>query len=249
MAGHSQFKNIMHRKGAQDAKRARIFAKIAREITVAARSGLPDPGSNPRLRAALASARSANMPKDNVDRALKRAVGGEDGTVYEEVRYEGYGHGGVAVIVEILTDNRNRTASEVRSCFNKYGGHLGESGSVSFCFERIGSLEFGTDKFNFDRVFEAAVEAGADNVETMGEILEVTCSLEVFAHVRDYLIEHLGDPLQAKVIWRPLNTVNCDEDTAKTVIKLIDVLEDNDDVQNVYGNFEVSDEVAQKLSM
>lgn len=248
MAGHSQFKNIMHRKGAQDAKRARIFAKIAREITVAARSGLPDPGSNPRLRAALASARTANMPKDNVDRALKRAIGGEEGVLYEEVRYEGYGPGGVAIIVESLTDNRNRTASEVRSCFNKYGGHLGESGSVSFCFERIGLLEFDAGKFKIDHVFEAAIEAGADNVETMGEVLEVTCSLEAFAPVRDYLSEHLSDPLQAKVIWRPLNTVGCDEETAKTVFKLIDVLEDNDDVQNVYANFEISDEIAQKLS-
>lgn len=249
MAGHSQFKNIMHRKGAQDAKRARIFAKIAREIMVAARSGLPDPGSNPRLRAALASARSANMPKDNVDRALKRAIGGEDGTVYEEVRYEGYGPGGVAVIVESLTDNRNRTASEVRSYFNKYGGNLGESGSVSFCFERLGVLEFDIGKFNFDQVFEAAVEARADNVETISDVLEVTCSLDAFAAVRDHLIENLGDPLQAKIIWRPLNTVECNEDTAKTLIKLIDALEDNDDVQNVYANFEVSDEIAQKLSI
>ncbi len=249
MAGHSQFKNIMHRKGAQDAKRARMFAKIAREIMVAARSGLPDPSSNPRLRAALASARSANMPKDNVERALKRALGGEDGTVYEEVRYEGYGPGGVAIIVESLTDNRNRTASEVRSCFNKYGGNLGETGSVSFCFERIGLLNFGDTKFNFDQVFETAVEAGADNVEATPEGLEVSCSMDAFALVRDYLIENLGDPLQAKVVWRPLTTTACDEDHAKTLLKLIDALEDNDDIQNVYANFEISDEVAQKLGL
>lgn len=249
MAGHSQFKNIMHRKGAQDAKRARIFAKIAREIMVAARSGLPDPNSNPRLRAALASAWAANMPKDNVDRALKKALGGDDGTVYEEVRYEGYGPGGVAVIVETLTDNRNRTASEVRSHFNKYGGNLGETGSVGFCFERIGILHFEKNKFTFDQIFEAAVEGGADNVEPMDDVWEVTCSMEAFATVRDHLIENLSDPLQAKVIWRPLSTTPCDEDTAKTLIKLMDVLEDNDDVQNVYANFEVSDEIAAKLEL
>lgn len=248
MAGHSQFKNIMHRKGAQDAKRARAFAKIARELMVAARSGLPDPNSNPRLRAALASARAANMPKDNIDRAMKKALGGDDGTIYEEVRYEGYGPGGVAVIVETLTDNRNRTASEVRSYFNKFGGNLGETGSVNFSFERIGLLHFDKTKFNFDQMFEAAVEGGADNVETIEEILEVTCSMEAFAQVRDHLIEKLGDPLIAKIIWRPLTTISCDEDTAKTLIKLIDILEDNDDVQNVYANFEVSDEIAARLT-
>jgi YebC/PmpR family DNA-binding regulatory protein len=249
MAGHSQFKNIMYRKGAQDAKRAKTFAKISRELMVAAKSGLPDPNSNPRLRAALAAARAANMPKDNVDRALKKALGGDDGTVYEEVRYEGYGPGGVAVIVETLTDNRNRTASEVRSYFNKFGGNLGETGSVSFCFERVGLLHFDKSKFDFDKVFETAVEGGAGNVETVDEVLEVTCSIDAFAVVRDYLIEHLGDPIQAKVIWRPLNTTPCDEDTAKTLVKLLDALEDNDDVQNVYANFEVSDEVAAKLEL
>lgn len=248
MAGHSQFKNIMHRKGAQDAKRARKFAKIAREIMVSARSGLPDPSSNPRLRAALASARAANMPKDNIDRAMKRALGGEDGTVYEEVRYEGYGPGGVAVIVESLTDNRNRTASEVRSYFNKYGGNLGETGSVGFMFERLGILHFDSSKHDYDTVFEAAVEAGADNVETHDSIHEVSCSMDSFASVRDCLHDKLGDPIEAKIIWKPLNTIACDEGTAQTLIKLIDVLEDNDDVQNVYANFEISDEIANKLS-
>ena len=248
MAGHSQFKNIMHRKGAQDSKRARAFAKIAREIMVAAKSGLPDPHSNPRLRAALASARAANMPKDNVDRAMKRAIGGDDGTVYEEVRYEGYGPGGVAVIVESLTDNRNRTASEIRSYFNKHGGNLGETGGVSFMFERIGMINFDASKLTFDKVFESAVEGGADNVETIEDIHEVTCSLDSFALVRDHLHDTLGDPLEAKVIWKPLNTIACDEDTAKTLFKLIDALEDNDDVQNVYANFEISDEIVKKLS-
>jgi YebC/PmpR family DNA-binding regulatory protein len=249
MAGHSQFKNIMYRKGAQDAKRARMFAKIAREIMVAAKSGLPDPNSNPRLRAALASARAANMPKDNVERAMKRALGGDDGTIYEEVRYEGYGPGGVAIIVESLTDNRNRTASEVRSTLTKYGGNLGETGSVGFMFERLGMLQFDSIKFDFDKVFEAAVEAGAENVETLEGTHEVTCSMDSFASVRDQLHETLGDPIEAKIIWKPLNTIACNEDTARTLFKLIDILEDNDDVQNVYANFEVSDDIANKLSV
>lgn len=248
MAGHSQFKNIMHRKGAQDAKRARIFSKISREILVAVRSGMPDPCFNPRLRAALASARSANMPKDIIDRAIKKATGEGDHTNYEEVRYEGYGPEGVAIIVETLTDNRNRTASEIRSYFNKYGGNLGETGSVSFCFERLGLLHFDKNNFSFDQVFEAAAEIGADNIEESTESIEVICSLETFAEVRDYLLEHLGDPLEAKIIWRPLNYIDCEEGTAKTLIKLIDLLEDNDDVQNVYANYEMSDETLKKMN-
>jgi YebC/PmpR family DNA-binding regulatory protein len=247
MAGHSQFKNIMYRKGAQDAKRARAFAKISRELMVAVKSGLPDPHSNPRLRTALASARAANMPKDNVDRAIKKALGGDDGVQYEEMRYEGYGPGGVAVIVESLTDNRNRTAAEVRSYFNKHGGNLGETGSVSFMFDRIGLIRFDSTKISFDKIFEAAVEAGADNVEEGEESLDVTCAMESFADVRDKLSHDFGDPVEAKVIWRPLTTTPCDEGTAQTLLKLIDVLEDNEDVQNVYANFEMSDEVLQKL--
>lgn len=247
MAGHSQFKNIMHRKGAQDSKRARMFAKITREIIVAAKSGLPDPATNPRLRSALASARSANMPKDNIDRAIKKAVGGEDNTNYDEVRYEGYGAGGVAVIIEGLTDNRNRTASEIRSIFSKNGGSLGETGGVAFQFERVGLIRFDLSK-GFDTVFEAAVEAGADNVDTTEDALEITCPMDDFASVRDNVMKALGDPIEAKVIWRPLNTISCDEETARTLIKMIDALEDNDDVQHVYANFEVTDEVAQKLA-
>lgn len=247
MAGHSQFKNIMHRKGAQDSKRARMFAKITREIIVAAKSGLPDPATNPRLRSALASARSANMPKDNIDRAIKKAVGGEDNTNYDEVRYEGYGAGGVAVIIEGLTDNRNRTASEIRSIFSKNGGSLGETGGVAFQFERVGLIRFDQSK-GFDTVFEAAVEAGADNVDTIEDALEITCPMDDFASVRDNVMKALGDPIEAKVIWRPLNTISCDEETARTLIKMIDALEDNDDVQHVYANFEVTDEVAQKLA-
>jgi YebC/PmpR family DNA-binding regulatory protein len=247
MAGHSQFKNIMYRKGAQDAKRAKMFAKIAREILVSVKAGGPDASSNPRLRAALASARAANMPKDNVDRAIKKASGNEDMGQYHEVRYEGYGINGVAVIVETLTDNRNRTASEVRSNFTKHGGNLGETGSVGFCFERLGVLHFEAAKFDFDKVFEAAVVAGADNVETIEGIQEVTCPMDSFASVRDALIETLGDPIEAKIMWRPLNTTSVNEDQAKTLFKMIDVLEDNDDVQNVYTNVEIADEILQKL--
>ncbi|MCE2715881.1 MAG: YebC/PmpR family DNA-binding transcriptional regulator [Pseudomonadota bacterium] len=248
MAGHSQFKNIMYRKGAQDAKRAKMFAKIAREIIVSVKSGGAEASSNPRLRAALASARAANMPRDNVERAIKKASGGEDLSNYEEVRYEGYGIAGVAVIVETLTDNRNRTASEVRSTFSKNGGNLGETGSVGFCFERLGVLHFAVSKFNFDQVFEAAVNAGADNVETLDDLYEVTCPMESFAAVRDSLIETLGDPHEAKIIWKPLTTVAANEEQAKTLFKMIDTLEDNDDIQNVYTNVEISDEVLKKLS-
>lgn len=247
MAGHSQFKNIMYRKGAQDAKRAKMFAKIAREILVSVKTGGQDASSNPRLRAALASARAANMPKDNVDRAIKKAIGGEDLSQYEEVRYEGYGISGVAVIVEALTDNRNRTASEVRSTFSKHGGNLGETGSVGFCFERLGVLHFEAAKFSFDKVFEAAVIAGADNIETIDGVHEVTCAMDAFTSVRDALIEALGDPIEAKIMWRPLNTTSVNEDQAKTLLKMIDILEDSDDVQNVYTNVEISDEILQKL--
>lgn len=245
MAGHSQFKNIMHRKGAQDAKRAKMFAKIAREIIVAARIS-PDATSNPRLRAALAAARAANMPKDNVDRAIKKVAGGEDTTVYEEVRYEGYGPSGIAVIAECLTDNRNRTASEVRSAFSKHGGNLGETGSVGFMFDRVGLIVYPVSH-TFDTVFEAAVMAGAENVETTEDGHEVTCSLDMFATVRDTLHTSLGDALEAKVIWRPNITAPCDEETAKTLMKLVDVLEDSDDVQHVYTNADISPEVMAKL--
>ncbi len=247
MAGHSQFKNIMYRKGAQDSKRARVFAKIAREILVSVAAGGAEASSNPRLRAALASARAANMPKDNVDRAIKKALGNDDLSQYHEVRYEGYGIAGVAVIVEALTDNRNRTASEVRSTFTKHGGNLGETGSVGFCFERLGVLHFETAKFSFDKIFEAAVSAGADNVETIGDLIEVTCPMDAFASVRDALIETLGDPQTAKVMWRAVNTTVVNEGQAKTLLKMIDVLEDSDDVQNVYTNVEITDEILQKL--
>lgn len=248
MAGHSQFKNIMHRKGAQDAKRAKAFAKIAREIIVSAKSGLPDPNANPRLRAALASARAANMPRDNIDRALKKALGGEDTSTFEEVRYEGYGPAGTALIVEVLTDNRNRAASEIRSAFSKYGGNLGETGSVSFMFDRLGVIRLPKTVGNFDSLFEVAVEAGAENLEESDESFDVITSMDDFAFIRDALIEKFGDPLEAKVVWRPQSAIDCDEEAARKVLKLIDVLEDSDDVQNVYSNFDVSEDVLAKLT-
>lgn len=238
MAGHSQFKNIMYRKGAQDAKRAKIFTKIIREITVAAKSGLPDPNSNPRLRTALAAAREANMPKDNIDRAMKKALGGDDQTNYEEVRYEGFGPGRIAFIVEGLTDNRNRTAPDVRAAFNKNGGALGESGSVSFMFDRIGLILYPKSTAPDDVIFEAALEAGADNVESFEEGHEIVTSMEGFAGVRDALTSKFGDPQQGKIIWRPQTTTLVDVDTARSILKFMDVLEDHDDIQNIYGNYE-----------
>lgn len=249
MAGHSQFKNIMHRKGAQDAKRSKIFNKLAREITVAAKGGLPDPQANPRLRAAIMAARQQNMPRDRIDRAIKQGTpGGGDDTNYEEVRYEGYGPGGVALIVEALTDNRNRTASEVRSSFTKYGGSLGETNSVSFMFNRVGALYYPAATADADTVFEAALEAGADNVESDENGHEVTTTVETFGAVRDALEARFGAPESARLTWKPLNTVAPSEDAAASLLKLLDVLEDNDDVQVVEGNFDISEELMAKLT-
>ena len=247
MAGHSQFKNIMHRKGAQDAKRGKIFTKLIRELTTAAKLGLPDPAANPRLRSALQAARVANMPRDTIERAIKRGAGGDDGANYDEIRYEGYGPGGVAVIVEALTDNRNRTAGEVRTAFTKAGGTLGETNSVSFGFERIGQLLYGADKGDADTVMEAAIEAGAEDCSSDDEGHEVVTKVETFQSVRDALEKTLGEPKSAKLIWRPLNTVPVDAETAATLVKMLDQLEDSDDVQNVYANFEMSDAVLQQL--
>ena len=248
MAGHSQFKNIMHRKGAQDAKRAKVFTKIIRELTTAARTGLPDPDGNPRLRAAVIAARDANMPKDTIERAIKRGAGGADGENYEEIRYEGYGPGGVAVIVEALTDNRNRTASEVRAAFGKFGGNLGESNSVSFMFERKGVIHYPLKAASADAMFEAALEAGADNVESDADGHEVTCAPDDFSSVRDALEAKFGVPDQARLSWRPMTTVQVDGDAAQTLFKLLDVLEDNDDVQTVSANFEVAEDVLARLT-
>jgi YebC/PmpR family DNA-binding regulatory protein len=248
MAGHSQFKNIMHRKGAQDAKRARQFAKLIREITVSARQGLPDPAFNPRLRAAMAAAREANMPRDTIERAVKKATGAGGGDDYTEVRYEGYGPAGVAVIVEALTDNRNRTASDVRSAFSKYGGALGETNSVSFMFSRLGVIQFPAGVATADAMLEAGIEAGADNVESSDDGHEVTCAIEDFFAVRDALEEKFGEPASAKLEWRAGTTVTLDEDKATGLLKLMDALEDNDDVQNVYANFDIPEDVMARLS-
>jgi YebC/PmpR family DNA-binding regulatory protein len=248
MAGHSQFKNIMYRKGAQDAKRGKLFTKLIRELTTAARVGSPDPLANPRLKAAIVAARGANMPKDTLDRAIKRGAGGDDDTAYEEVRYEGYGPGGVALIVEALTDNRNRTASEVRAAFSKGGGALGETNSVSFLFERVGDIAYAAKAASADAMFEAALEAGATNVESAAEVHEIVTTVEDFAQVRDALEAKFGAPERAKLAWRPTTTVTVDEDTAESLLKLIDTLEDNDDVQTVWGNYEVADAVLQKLA-
>ena len=237
----------MHRKGAQDAKRARMFAKIAREIIVSARMGA-DPSANPRLRAAIAAARAANMPKDNVDRAIKKALGGEDTANYEEVRYEGYGPAGTALIVDTLTDNRYRTAPEIRSAFTKAGGNMGESGSVAFMFDRLGLIRLPKSVGSFDDVFEKAVEAGAENLEEDDDGYDVLTSVDDFAAVRDALTQSYTDIGESKLVWRPQNTIAVDEDAAQKIFKLIDTLEDNDDVQNVYCNFEVSDEIMAKLA-
>ena len=248
MAGHSQFKNIMYRKGAQDAKRAKLFTKLAREITVSVKEGGDDPAANPRLRSAIIAGRKENMPNDNINRAIKRATGDGAADQFEEIRYEGYGPGGVALIVETLTDNRNRTASEVRSAFSKHGGALGETNSVSFMFDRVGVVEYAVDATDTDTMFEAAVEAGADDVQSTGEAHEVIMAVESFSGVRDALEEQFGEARESGLQWRPQNTVELDEDKASTLLKLVDTLDDNDDVQKVHGNFEVSDEVMAKLA-
>ncbi|MDX2102766.1 MAG: YebC/PmpR family DNA-binding transcriptional regulator [Alphaproteobacteria bacterium] len=247
MAGHSQFKNIMHRKGKQDAKRNKVFTKLIREITVSSRTGSPDINSNPRLRAAVLAARAENMPKDTIERAIKRGQGAGDGADYEEVRYEGYGPGGVALIVETLTDNRNRTAADVRAAFTKAGCALGETNSVSFQFDRIGQVIYPAVKASADQMFEAALEAGADNVESSAETHEVQCAPDELNTVREALEAKFGDPESARLSWRPRVTTPVDGEAAEKLFKLLEVLDDHDDVQTVFGNYEVSDEVLARL--
>ncbi len=248
MAGHSQFKNIMYRKGAQDAKRSKMFAKLAREVTVAAKAGLPDPDMNPRLRTAISAARAANMPKDNIERALKKGAGGGDDTVYDEMRYEGFGPGGVAVIVEALTDNRNRTAADVRATFTRHAGSLGETGSVNFLFNRVGVVRYPVETASADEMFEAAVEAGAENVDSDAAGHQVTCEAMTLNDVRDALAARFGEPRGAALEWVPVSTVSVGESQADTLLKLIEALEDNDDVQSVAANFDIADDVLQRLS-
>ena len=247
MAGHSQFKNIMHRKGRQDAAKSRLFGKLAREITVSAKLGVPDPTMNPRLRAAVIAARAENMPKDNIDRAIKKASGGE-GENYEQIRYEGYGPGGVAVIVEVLTDNRNRTAGEVRSTFTKSGGNLAETGAVSFMFDHVGVIEYDAKVANAEAMFEAALEAGADDVVSSQDCHEVYAVQDRFGSVAKALEAKFGEPHKTALVWRPQNTVAVDDEQGEKLLKLIENLNEHDDVQNVYANFEVSAALVSRLS-
>jgi YebC/PmpR family DNA-binding regulatory protein len=247
MAGHSQFKNIMHKKGRADAARAKLFAKLSREITVAAKLGMPDPAMNPRLRAAVLAARAENMPKDNIERAIKKSQGG-DAENYDEIRYEGYGPGGVAIIVEALTDNRNRTASEVRATFTKSGGSLAETGAVAFMFSRVGVIEYDADKASADAMLEAAIEAGADDVASSGGGHEVICAADNLHEVVRVLETKFGEPRKSGLVWRAQNSVPIADEDGEKVLRLIETLEDNDDVQNVYANFEVSDSLMAKMS-
>ncbi|MBB3891491.1 YebC/PmpR family DNA-binding regulatory protein [Phenylobacterium haematophilum] len=246
MAGHSKFKNIMHRKGRADAARSKLFSKLSREITVAAKSGMPDPAMNPRLRLAVTNARAESMPKDNIERAIKKGAGG-DGENYEEVRYEGFGPGGVNIIVEGLTDNRNRAASNIRSIFSKNGGNLGASGSVTFQFDRLGELTYPASVGSEDKVMEAAIEAGAQDVESDEESHVVYTAFEGFAEVAAALEAVLGEAKSSKIVWRPKNYVNVDAESVPTLLKLIDALDDDDDVQNVYGDYDISDEDMEKF--
>jgi YebC/PmpR family DNA-binding regulatory protein len=247
MAGHSQFKNIMHRKGRQDAVKSRMFGKLAREITVSARLGLPDPAMNPRLRAAVLAARAENMPKDNIERAIKKATGGE-GDNYDEIRYEGYGPGGVAVIVEALTDNRNRTAGEIRATFTKSGGHLAETGAVSFMFDRVGLVEYDGKAASADAMLEAAIDAGAEDVIFNEAGHEVYTTPEALRDVAKALEAKFGEPRKAALVWKPQNTVSVSDAHGEKLLRLLESLTEHDDVQNVFANFEMSDAVLQKLS-
>jgi YebC/PmpR family DNA-binding regulatory protein len=247
MAGHSHAKNIMHRKGKSDAARSKVFSKLAREITVAAKLGVPDPAFNARLRLAVTNARAQSMPKENIDRAIKKASG-SDGENYEEVRYEGYGPGGVAIIVEALTDNRNRTASNVRSTFSKNGGALGETNSVSFGFDRVGEITYPSSVGDADKVMEAAIEAGAEDVENEDDAHYIYTSFEGMGEVASALEARLGEAESVKAIWRPQNYITVDAEKGETLMKLIGVLEEDDDVQNVYANFELDEEAEQKLA-
>jgi YebC/PmpR family DNA-binding regulatory protein len=246
MAGHSQFKNIMHRKGRQDAQKSKLFGKLAREITVAAKLGTPDPSMNPRLRAAVVAAREENMPKDNIERAIKKAIGGE-GDDYDEIRYEGYGPGGVAIIIEALTDNRNRAASDIRSYFTKSGGNLGETGSVAFMFDRTGIIEYDVSVASDDAMLDAAIEAGADDVISSESGHEIYASPESYRDVAKGLETKFGEPRKAALTWKPQNTITVDDETGEKLLKLMDMLNEHDDVQNVFANFEVSDALVAKM--
>ena len=255
MAGHSKFKNIMHRKGRADAQRSKLFSRLSREITVAAKSGVPDPAMNPRLRLAVNNAKAESMPKDNIERAIKKAQGGE-GEAYEEIRFEGFGPGGVGVIVEVLTDNRNRAASSVRAIFGKNGGNLGETGSVSFMFDRVGEIKYRAEAGSEDKVMEAAIEAGAQDVEsdlekpdiyTEAEGHTIYTAFEDLNAVVEALTPVLGEPKSTGIIWKPKSRTPVEGDSVATLMKLLDALDEDDDVQNVYSNEDVSDEEMARL--
>jgi len=247
MAGHSQFKNIMHKKGRADKARSKLFSKLAREITVSAKLGMPDPAFNPRLRAAILAAKAENVPKDNIERAIKKSQGG-DAENYDEIRYEGYAAGGVAVIVEALTDNRNRTAGEVRAIFTKNGGNLAETGAVSFMFDHVGVVEYDAGAASADAMLEAAIEAGAEDVITNEDGHQIFTTPDELSDVAKALEAKFGEPRKSALLWKPQNTVSVDDEAGERIIKLIESLDDNEDVQNVYANFEVSDALVQKMS-
>jgi len=248
MAGHSHSANIAHRKGAQDAKKAKQFTKLIRELTVAAKSGLPDAAANPRLRAAIAAARQANMPRDTLERAIKRGADPGEGENYEEVRYEGYGPGGVAIIVEALTDNRNRTAGEVRAAFTKGGGNLAETGAVSFQFSHVGLIEYDGKAASADALLEAAIEAGAEDVTSSADVHEIYTTPDSLGAVSKALEMKFGEPRKAALVWKPQNTVPIDDVAGEKLLRLIETLNEHDDVQNVYANFEISDALMHKMS-
>ena len=247
MAGHSQFKNIMHRKGRADKMRSKLFSKLSREITVASKLGLPDPAYNARLRAAIIAAKQQSVPRDVIERAIKKGQGG-DAENYDEVRYEGYGPGGVAIIVEALTDNRNRTAGDVRSTFSKHGGQMGETNSVAFMFNRVGVIAYPKDKGSEDAMLEVALDVGADECVSSDDGHEFIASADTFGTVRDALEKKLGEPLSSGMTWRPQNLTPVKDDVGETLIKLIETLDDHDDIQNVYGNYQLSDALVAKLS-
>jgi YebC/PmpR family DNA-binding regulatory protein len=247
MAGHSQFKNIMHKKGRADKARSKLFSKLAREITVSAKLGMPEPSFNPRLRAAILAAKAENVPKDNIERAIKKSQGG-DAENYDEIRYEGYAPGGVAVIVEALTDNRNRTAGEMRAIFTKNGGNLAETGAVSFMFDHVGVVEYDAGAASADAMLEAAIEAGAEDVVSNEDGHQIFTTPDSLSDVAKALEAKFGEPRKSALLWKPQNTVSVDDEAGERIIKLIESLDDNDDVQNVYANFEVSDALVQKMS-
>tara|TARA_B100000579_G_scaffold263539_1_gene217164 strand:+ start:379 stop:1128 length:750 start_codon:yes stop_codon:yes gene_type:complete len=248
MAGHSKFKNIMHRKGAQDKKRAKIFSRLGKEISVAVKEGGPDPEKNIRLRSAVGSAKSLNMPKDNIERAIKKGEGSDPDSNFEEVRYEGYGPDGIAIIVEALTNNKNRTAAEIRSTFNKYGGNLGETGSVSFSFKRLGSITLNKNNINEEELFDFIVENGSEDYELNENEYNIFCDQKVLHELNQKIIEKFGQTNFTGLIWKSVNEISVGQDNADTLFKLLNMLEENDDVQTVSSNFDVSDDILASLT-